>query len=210
MLVLPRLFARLKNAVGLCLAVAPLVCGCTVDDPFVDNPGDQNQRTQSAYADVVTGYGAGPFITQCTTSLPVCDKGKVLTPQAGPCANNPALGAPDMKTFKIGALGKIEIGLLCGTIYEIGPEANGMPSMDFKLWATASADALPQVEVSVDGSEYVPLNGWAKSGAGYADNPGFELEAQELYAARFVRIAEAGGHGTILVDALEAFPVKRP
>ncbi len=177
--------------------------GCTVGPPDLMNPGDREPRTTSIYADVILSIGTKTDLTACSEGLPVCKPDEPIV-QTGPCANIPVLGKNDMTRFTLGPIGRIELGFLCDAIVEVGTTTG--PSNDFTVWAQVTPGAEPVVEVSLDGTQYVTLNPWRQSNGVYADNPGFQLEAEKLYAARFVRITNASTKGTIELDAVEALP----
>jgi hypothetical protein len=190
------------------LALLASAGACEPEDPVVNNPGDRPARTTSIYADIIISINSGGNVTSCVDGIPGCKDNKPVS-QTGECAGNPALGKPDGKAFVLGPGDTLEFGILCDAIVEIGG-TNGA-SDDFKLWATATGGAQPVVEVSLDGTNFVVTSPWPNpQNKGFVDNPGFQLEAALLTSARFVRVSNPSSKGMVSIDALEAFPVKRP
>jgi hypothetical protein len=190
----------------LSLLLLLLAGACVAQEPDVVTPPDNPAPVGSQFADVVLGLTDGGMAKSCIEGggVPLC--GSNPQPQPGPCANNPALGMNDGKFFSVPPLGRIELGLLCGSITEVGLTSSGGASTDFRVWAMVDPGAIPVVEISMDGTHYVTVNPWPRMDNGFQTNPGFQLEAAGWASARFVRISESGGAGAIQVDALEALP----
>lgn len=188
--------AALVTALLATLAFA----ACTVAEPPVIVPVDRDQGTGPFFADVILGVSVGSNTQSCISGgVPVC--GSNPAPQSGPCADNPALGATDGKTYDIVPLGRLELGFLCHTIREVG---GTMLSNDFVIHGSVEGSVQPIVEVSVDGSDYVAVNYWPKLNNAFVADAGFQLEVPMWSAARFVRISLGAGTGVIHVDAIEA------
>lgn len=196
----------MSSLAQISLALALLVGGCTVMPPAVDVPPDDTGPRGAVFADVVLGFTSGGSTTSCIANgVPLC--GQDPTPQPACVDDAPfALGMNDGKSYTIDKLGRIELGFLCSTIVEVGLSPSGGPSNDFMIYGSVTGAATPIVEVSLDGTLYTAVNFWHKQEGAFADNPGFQLEVPMLESARFVRISETSGGGTILVDALEALP----
>jgi hypothetical protein len=177
--------------------------GCVPSEPNVPNPTDDFGTLAPVYADVVISYSSLTGTTSCLGAggIPVCVMPQM--PQTGPCAGNPALGPPDMSYFEIPPSGRIELGFLCSVI-TAQPLIGTMQQPDFVIYGSFTGGAMPAVEVSMDGSTYVSVNPWMQGS--FMGQPAalFQLAAANLVEARFVRIGEAAGVGSINIDALEA------
>jgi len=175
---------------------------CTVGPPSLMAPPDNPLPDVPTYADAVLDISTGDETIACTEEggVPLCGQ----APQAGPCADNAALGPPDGLSHDLGPLDRIELGLLCSSIREVG---GNTVSDDFRIWGRVEGGAQPVVEVSTDGTNYFAVNFWPSSMGTYRENPGFQLEVPQIPQARFVRITEVAGQGQIRIDAIEAFPL---
>jgi hypothetical protein len=188
---------------GVCLAL--LIVGCVPENPAVNAPPNNSMVTAGEFADTVLVYTMGATTVSCVGSgIPVC--GGTQT-QGGSCASNPALGVNDGSSFTVQPLSRIELGFVCRTIVEVGL-VPGVPgaSNDFKIFGSVVGNAVPAVEVGDDGSAYQTVNPWPKANGAYVNDPGFQLEAANVASARWVRIAEVSGQGSLQIDALQALP----
>jgi hypothetical protein len=178
--------------------------GCVPSNPNIPIPTFDFGTLAPIYADVVLDYSSMTGATSCLGAggIPVCVQ--PVMPQTGPCAGNPAIGAPDMSYFTIPASGRIELGFLCSVITAQALSPDGTQQPDFVIYGSFTGGAMPAVEVSMDGSNYVSVNPWSQ--AMFMGQPAavFQLAAANLVEARFVRIGEAAGVGSINIDALEA------
>ena len=183
---------------------------CLSPDPSVTTPDGGVPLTPSFFADTVMALrssvgGAGDVMVCPGAFARACG-----TPQADDCAGNKALGMTDGPSFLIMPAAGIDVGFMCigsVTIREVGNDGSKQASNDFRIHGTADPSALPVVEVSVDGSNFVAVNPWPyadNSRTSYLPDPGFQLEAANLVQVRYVRISEAGSKGTISVDSVEA------
>jgi hypothetical protein len=187
------------------LPVSGCVAGGNV--PPVTNDGGSFERV---FADVILDVTTPSLTESCiaTGGLPVCMTPAV--PQTGPCAGNPAIGAPDNHFFTIQPSGRLDLGFLCSLITPNLLDTQGMLQPDFIIYGSLVDNATAAVEVSFDGSSYEPLNKWMEksfapeTGAQALPGAAFELQAANVTSARFVRISETSGVGTISIDALEA------
>ncbi len=158
------------------------------------------------FADAIIVFGPPGNVLSCVDVLPVC--GDAPMPQGGPCAGDAAkIAAHDTVALDVPPLGVLELVFYCSTILEVG---GAQLSDDFRIWGTADPTSQPIVEVSVDGTTYSAVNLWPRAGADYAPDPGFQLEVPMLPAARFVRIVETSGAGSLHIDAVEALALVAP
>src|SRR5438046_1048969 len=103
-----------------CRALLPavaLAAGCIVSPPQDDGGAGMIPTSQSRYADVILSVATSATSLNCAQDLPDCLNG---TPQGGACAGNPAIGAPDGVSFDLGPHERIELGLQCSAILEVG------------------------------------------------------------------------------------------
>jgi len=172
-------------------------------EPNIPIPNFDFGTLAPVYADVVLSFTTATATTSCAgAGIPVCVQ--PVMPQTGICAGNPALGPPDMSFYTIPANGRIELGFLCSVITAQPLAPDGTQQPDFVIYGSFTGGAMPAVEVSMDGSNYVSVNPWQQ--ASFMGQPAavFQLAAANLTEGRFVRIGEAAGVGSINIDALEA------
>lgn len=190
--------------------VAVLACACLggcVADPAPFNPGDGTIAPGPFYADTVIALrsgGAEPVL--CGDVSRDCKKA-----QGGECADNPALGAPDGRAFTVAAGASIDVAFMCSIgIRETGFDGSANATDDFVVHGSVDGGAFPSVQVSDDGTNYFALRDWQRESAGgpYKTDSGFPFEALGITHARFVRIAETSGKGSIQIDSVEALPLR--
>ena len=167
------------------LFLSVLASGCAQQAPTVPDPG-ASVDAGIVYADVVVSFSEGGMTESCLGGTLACDAepGEACGPQE-------VLGAPDSVSYALESSGHVDLGFLCGTLFD----RNGTGA-DVKIWSEVT-DGSAVVEVSEDGTTYEELQVFDLS------NQEFDLSVleEEMYI-RFLRIVDSGG-GSITIDAVQ-------